>query len=70
MPSSVGSGRPVKSHQAWMCLAFFARALRIFSCISHQFSHVSTSLAVFVLLIFVKTSGKSFGIVFGKHSTI
>merc|ERR1719391_367311 len=70
MPSSPGSGRPVKSHHAWMCLAFLARDLRIFSCISHQLSHVSTSLAGFVHLIFVNTSGKSFGIVFGKHSTI
>ncbi len=53
-----------------MVFEVFLNGFRIRSCIAHQVSQFSTSLAGFVHLVFVNNSGKSFGIVFGKHSTI
>merc|ERR1719264_929916 len=60
MASSPGSGRPVYSHQLWMCLAFLRNGFSTFSCIAHHWSHVSTSLAGLVHLDFCSSSGRSF----------
>merc|ERR1719367_341639 len=67
--SPPGSGRPVNSHQLWMCFAFLRSGFSTFSCMAHHCSHVSTSFADLVHLDFSSSVFRSFGIVFGKHST-
>ena len=61
---------PVKLHQLLMIFAVFCNGLSIFWCIAHHWSQVSTSFAGFDHFDFWISSGKSLGIVCGKHSTI